>query len=74
MAKQIANEFYTIAHESEHRINPRKKPTPDNLHTVWHYDANYVENRHPTLEEARYWAKGYDKYKIYKTTVVEETA
>ena len=75
MAKQIANEFYTIAHEVGHRINLHKKLTPDNLHNVWHYDANYDCDRFSTLEEAQDWAKhNYDTYKIYKTTVVEETA
>lgn len=73
MTNQIANTFYTIAHESEHRINLRKKPTPDNLHKVWLYDANYELDRHPTLEEARQWAQdNCDTYKIYKTEVVEE--
>jgi hypothetical protein len=69
----IQNTFYTIAHTSEVKINNRKKATPDNLTTVWRYDADNL-SRYETLEQAQHFAQEYDTYKIYKTTVVEETA
>jgi hypothetical protein len=69
----IENTFYTIAHASEVKINNRKKATPDNLTTRWFYDADSL-SRYETLEQAKRFAEDYDTYKIYKTTVVEETA
>ena len=69
----IQNTFYTIAHTMTVKINNRKKATPDNLITRWFYSADRL-SRYETLEEAKGFAEEYDTYKIYKTTVVEETA
>ena len=71
----IPNTFYTIAHTMETRINNRKKPTPDNLRTVWCHEDSSL-GRFDTLEKAKNWVSSeeYDTYKIYKTTVVEDSA
>jgi hypothetical protein len=71
----IENTFYTIAHTCEAKINNRKKATPDNLTTVWSYYTDSL-SRFNTLDQAKRFAEEeeYDTYKIYKTTVVEETA
>ena len=70
----IPNTFYTIAHTMQLPINNRKKATPDNLRTVWSHGVNRLD-RFDTLEEAKDFVahEEYDTYKIYKTTVVEET-
>ena len=69
----IQNTFYTIAHTMTVKINNRKKATPDNLTTRWFYDTDKL-SRYESLEQAKQFAQDYDTYKIYKTTVVEETA
>ena len=67
-------EYYTIANTTVGIRDNRKKPSMDNVYFKWTYMDTDLD-RYRTLEEAQENAKdeGYEHYRIFKVSVVEET-